>query len=167
MGSSREDGGNGEDGVGESGGVEIGGDYVRVPWPWGDGARLPYMWALLGAEVALDHAYKLCTTRLIGETSALAVTLLTTAQRMISLAISAAVLSPTPPPHTLWLGMLFLAVGSVGYALSGAKGAGGKSPRPRSASLARARGGGSARGKGARASPARPAWPVDGSSMAR
>lgn len=83
------------------------------------GVAAPLMWALLAVEVATDHGTKLATTRLIGETSALTVTLLFTLQRFLSLAVSAAVLSPVAPAAapTLWAGIVLVGAGSVGYAL--------------------------------------------------
>lgn len=81
------------------------------------GAGVPVMWLLLAGEVAADHAVKLTTTRLIGETSALSVTLLMTLQRFLALVVSAAVLSPTPPEPTLWAGLLLVGLGSAAYAL--------------------------------------------------
>lgn len=81
------------------------------------GLSLPTMWLLLGAEVATDHGTKLATTRLIGETSALTVTLLFTLQRFLSLAVSAAVFSPAGASPMLWAGIVLVGAGSVGYAL--------------------------------------------------
>tara|TARA_B100000795_G_scaffold129063_1_gene96170 strand:+ start:543 stop:761 length:219 start_codon:yes stop_codon:yes gene_type:complete len=54
-------------------------------------------------------------TRLVGEASALAATMVITLQRFASLVFSATVLSPAYPPAGLWAGICLVALGSVGY----------------------------------------------------
>ena len=58
---------------------------------------------------------KVSMTRLVGEASALAATMVITLQRFASLVFSATVLSPAYPPASLWAGICLVALGSVGY----------------------------------------------------
>ena len=58
---------------------------------------------------------KVSMTRLVGEASALAATMVITLQRLASLVFSATVLSPAYPPAGLWAGICLVALGSVGY----------------------------------------------------
>eukprot|EP00966_Prymnesium_polylepis_P121384 2805441-Prymnesium_polylepis.1 len=72
--------------------------------------------ALLVGNVVCDHLCKVATTRLIGEASALAATMVITLQRFISLIFSATVLADNPPPPALWVGICMVAFGSAAYA---------------------------------------------------
>ena len=56
------------------------------------------MWGLLAIEVILDHLHKLATTRLVGETSALTSTLVSTIQRFVLIAVGAFFFSSVCPP---------------------------------------------------------------------
>ena len=90
------------------------------------GASVPLMWLYLTGEVCADHLHKLLTTRLVGETSALSSTLVSTIQRFVAIIVSACCVAPTPVPRLVWAGIALAASGCVVYALS-------EAPQPRKA----------------------------------
>ena len=90
------------------------------------GASVPLMWIYLTGEVCADHLHKLLTTRLVGETSALSSTLVSTIQRFVAIIVSACCVAPTPVPRLVWAGIALAACGCVVYALS-------EAPQPRKA----------------------------------
>ena len=82
------------------------------------GVVVPRLYLLLAGNVVSDYCCKVAMTRLIGEASALAATMVITLQRFASLVFSATVLSPAYPPAALWAGIGLVALGSVGYLAS-------------------------------------------------
>ena len=70
---------------------------------------------LLSGNVMSDYCCKVAMTRLIGEASALAATMVITLQRIASLIVSATVLSPAYPFASLWVGIALVALGSTMY----------------------------------------------------
>ena len=70
--------------------------------------------SLLLLNVVGDHICKMAVTRLIGEAGSLLATIVICVQRFVSCVFSAAFLAPHPPPPSLWLAIVFVAVGSLG-----------------------------------------------------
>ena len=79
------------------------------------GVVVPRLYLLLAGNVVSDYCCKVAMTRLIGEASALAATMVITLQRFASLIVSATVLSPAYPPASLWAGIGLVALGSAMY----------------------------------------------------
>jgi len=78
------------------------------------------MWVLLAAEVAMDHLHKVATTRLVGETSALTSTLVSTLQRFLMIAVGAFFFAPSWPPLAVWAGVALVGGGTAVHLLSDA-----------------------------------------------
>lgn len=91
------------------------GQMERVSLP---GAQMPLMWLCLAGEVCADHLHKLLTTRLVGETSALTSTLVSTIQRFLAIVLSACCFTSAPVPRLVWAGIALAACGCVVYSLS-------------------------------------------------
>jgi len=94
------------------------------------GVAVPRLYLLLAGNVVGDYCCKVSMTRLVGEASALAATMVITLQRFASLVFSATVLSPAYPPAGLWAGISLVALGSVGYLGSPARSGGTRSQDP-------------------------------------
>ena len=92
------------------------------------GVAVPRLYLLLAGNVLGDYCCKVSMTRLVGEASALAATMVITLQRFASLVFSATVLSPAYPPAALWAGIGLVALGSVGYLASPSASPGGGAP---------------------------------------
>ena len=76
----------------------------------------PPVWALLVAEAGCDYAHKLCTSRLVLETSAFTSTLVSTLSRFAITCVAAVYLSPTLPPPSAWLGIALVVFGALEHA---------------------------------------------------
>lgn len=85
------------------------------------GAAVPLLWLCLAGEVVADHLHKLCTTRLVGATSALTSTLVSTMQRLLMVVLSATVFATAPATPAVWAGIALVGLGCVLYALSEAR----------------------------------------------
>ena len=80
----------------------------------------------LGGSTSAPPLHKLLTTRLVGKTSALHSTLVSTMQRFVAIVVSACCFAPTSAPRLVWAGIALAACGCVVYALS-------EAPQPRKA----------------------------------
>lgn len=81
-----------------------------------EGWALPVMWLLVAGEVATDHLTKLSSTWLVGASDALTSTLVSVLQRVVMIAVSAAVFHHDALPPTFWAGVALVAAGLVMHA---------------------------------------------------